>query len=131
MSQENLEIARKAIKAWNAGDMSRLRVLYDPDATMRRPADWPEPGPFVGRDAVMAEFDTVRDIFGNDSSMDRLVFRDAGDFVAVSVDFHGDTRGLPLTTEIAWVYTVRKGLIIAVEFFGSKREALEAAGLSE
>lgn len=56
MPQQNVEVAREAIEAWNAGDMGRLRELYDPDAVMRYAvSDWPEPGPFLGRDAIMRQ----------------------------------------------------------------------------
>ncbi|MFV1152041.1 hypothetical protein QMK98_30385, partial [Klebsiella pneumoniae] len=63
------------------------------------------------------------------SSFDRVACLDAGDRVVVQVAFRGDARGLPLTTDIAWVYTMRAGLITRLEFFGSKDEALEAVGL--
>jgi ketosteroid isomerase-like protein len=36
MSQENVEIVRRAIDAWNVGDMERLRELYSPRAIVRR-----------------------------------------------------------------------------------------------
>ena len=35
MSQENVEIVRKLIEAWNAGDMDAFRDLYDPEIIMR------------------------------------------------------------------------------------------------
>ena len=35
--------------------MAGVREFYDPDAIMRVAPDWPEPGPFVGRDAVMQQ----------------------------------------------------------------------------
>ena len=38
MSQGNVEIARQAIEAWNAGDMDALRALYDPEAVCAKPA---------------------------------------------------------------------------------------------
>ena len=56
MSQESVEIARAVYETWNAGDMHAFRDLYDPDVVMRPPEGWPEPGPFVGRDAVMREW---------------------------------------------------------------------------
>jgi ketosteroid isomerase-like protein len=130
MSQENVEIARKAIEAWNAEDMDALRALYDPDAVYAVPSDWVDAGPYLGREAVMDQFRVLREIF-SDSSFDPIDLLDAGDHVVVQVDFHGDTRGLPLTTEMAWVYTVRRGLIVRLEIFRSKDEALEAAGLRE
>jgi ketosteroid isomerase-like protein len=129
MSQENVEIARKAIEAWNAGDMDGLRDLYDPDAVYAVPSDWIG-GLYVGRDAIMEQFADLREVWRG-SSFDRVDALDAGDRVVVQVAFHGDTRGLPLTTDMAWVYTLREGLIIRLEIFRSKAEALEAVGLSE
>jgi ketosteroid isomerase-like protein len=57
MSQENVEIVRASFEAWNAGDMDAFRELYDPDVILRMDANWPEPGPYVGREAVMREFE--------------------------------------------------------------------------
>jgi ketosteroid isomerase-like protein len=50
MSQENVEVVRAVFGAWNAGDMDALRELYHPDAVLRMPEGWPEPGRmWVGR----------------------------------------------------------------------------------
>ena len=63
MSQENVEIVRAAYAAWNAGDMDAFSAFYDPDVILRPPRMWPEPGPFVGRDAVMRLFEQARDVW--------------------------------------------------------------------
>ena len=130
MSEENVEIARQAIEAWNEGDLDRLRDLYDPAAVYRNPSDWVDAGPYLGRDAIMQQFSQLREIWSYESSFDRIDVLDAGDRVVVQVDFHGDTRGLPLTTEMAWVYTMRNGLIVSLEIFHSREEALNALELS-
>ena len=130
MSEENLEIARNAINAWNAGAMDALRALYSPDAVYVTPPDWIG-GSYVGRDAVMEQFRELRDVWPDDSSFGRPEFWDGGDYVVVQIPFHSATRGLALSTEVAWVYTMRDELIVRLEFFHSSEEALEAAGLSE
>jgi ketosteroid isomerase-like protein len=130
MSQENVEIARQAIEAWNAGNMDRLGELYDPDAVYRTPSGWVG-GPWVGREAIIEQFRDLRDVWPEDSSFGSPEFLDAGDRVVVQVPFRSETRGLPLTTEMNWVYAMRDGLIVILEFFNSRQEALEAAGLSE
>ena len=64
--------------------MEAFRELYDPDVIVRLPEGWPEPGPFVGREAVMREFEqTPRDLGRRRTS--RLIsdFIDAGDRVVV------------------------------------------------
>ena len=55
MSQENVEVARRAYEAWNVGDVDALRETHDPDVIARYPEDWPESGPFVGREAVVRQ----------------------------------------------------------------------------
>lgn len=59
MSDENVRIAQASIAAWNNGDMDGLRDLYHPDATLRGLEGWPEPGPFVGRDAIQRQYALV------------------------------------------------------------------------
>lgn len=131
MSDENVEIARRAIEAWNAGDMDALRELYDPEAIYRSPSDWVDAGPYLGRDAIMRQFEELRAIWPDNNFFDHVELVDAGERVVARVDFHGDTRGLPLTTEMAWLYTMRQGLIVSLEIFRTREEALAAAGLSE
>jgi uncharacterized protein len=131
MSEENVKVIRRGIEAWNAGDMERLRELYDPDAIARAPPGWPEPGPFVGRDAVIQQFRQVRDAFDNDSLEFVSDFLDAGDRVLVRVAWKGAGHGPAMDMEWTIVYTVRRGLIFGLEYFWDHSEALEAAGLSK
>ena len=65
MSQENVEIVRAAFEAWNAGDMDAFRDVYDPDAILRIPEGWPEPGPYVVREAVMRELEPHARVMGH------------------------------------------------------------------
>ena len=128
MSDENVEIARQAIAAWNAGDMDGLRDLYDPDAVYATPSDWIG-GPYLGREAIMDAFRELREVWQDGSFFGRPELLDAEDRVVVQIPFLSGTRGLPLNTDMVWVYTMRDGLIVRLEFFHSREEALEAAGL--
>jgi ketosteroid isomerase-like protein len=130
MSQENVEIVKAGGDAWNAGDMDALRDLYDPDAIVRTVADWPEPGPYVGREAVMRFIQQLRDTWDTDA-MEPISFIDAGDRVAVRFIWHGEGQGPEANLEMTNVFTVRKGRIIALDVFWDHAEALETLGLSE
>ena len=61
MSQENVDFMRAGIEAWNAGDMDAVRESFHPDVIMRTPEGWPEPGPYVGREAVMRQLEQNRE----------------------------------------------------------------------
>jgi ketosteroid isomerase-like protein len=131
MSQQNVEIVRKLIEAWNAGDMNAFRDLYDPEIIMRPPERWPEPGPFVGREAVMREWHQTRETWDADIVEPISDFIDAGDRVVVRHVWRGIGQGPESNIETTQVTTVRKGLILHQEFFWDHAEALEAAGLRE
>jgi ketosteroid isomerase-like protein len=130
MSQENIEIVRRGFEAWNAGDVDALRALYDPAIIMRAPPNWPEPGPFVGREAVMRQFSDMRDAFDNDSFQTLSDFLPSGDRVIVRADWRTIGRGPQGDVEMTVVFTVRRGLVFNLEFFWDHDEALAAAGLS-
>jgi ketosteroid isomerase-like protein len=131
MSQENVEAVRRGIEAWNAGDMDAFREMHDPDVIVRTVADWPEPGPYVGREAVMRSFEQLRDTWDVETLEVTSDFIDAGDRVVVRLIWHGVGQGPQLNLELTDVLTVRKGRIRGHEYFWDYAEALEAAGLRE
>jgi len=131
MSQENVEVAKAAFEAWNTGEMDALRELYDPDIIMRPPERWPEPGPFVGREAVMREWEQTRETWDADTVEPISDFIDTADRVVVRQIWRGVGQGPESNIELTNVFTVRKGRIVYQEFFWDHAEVLEALGLSE
>jgi ketosteroid isomerase-like protein len=131
MSQENVAHIKAAFEAWNAGDMDALREIHDPDVVLRMPVGWPERGPFVGRDAVMREFEQLRETFDADAFELISDFIDVGDRVAVRFIWLGAGQGPESKVEVTGVYTVRNGRTLAIDHFWDHAEALEAVGLSE
>ena len=61
MSEENVEIVRACVAAWNCGDTEALSDALDPDVVQRNPDGWPEPGPFVGQEAVIRNWSQARE----------------------------------------------------------------------
>jgi ketosteroid isomerase-like protein len=131
MSQENVDIVRRVFETYNAADMDAFRELYDPDVIVRTVEDWPEPGPYVGREAVMRFFEQLRDTLDASTLVPISDFIDAGDRVAVRYTWRGAGHGPDLNMELTLVFTMRKGRVFYQEFFWNHAEALEAAGLSE
>ena len=131
MSRENVEIVRAGIEAWNAGDMDALRETYDPDAIMRLAEGWPEPGPCVGREAVMRQFEQARETWDADEIEVIGDFVHGADRVVLKSIWHGVGHGPESSLEFTHVFTVRRGRIFGVEYFWDHAEALEAVGVSE
>jgi ketosteroid isomerase-like protein len=84
MSQEKVEVVRAVVEAWNAGDMDAVREMHDPDVIVRTVEDWPEPGPYVGREAVMRFAEQLRETWDADTTEVTSDFIDAADRVVVS-----------------------------------------------
>jgi ketosteroid isomerase-like protein len=131
MSQENVEIVQASFEAWNAGDMDALRESYDPNVIMRNPEGWPEPGPQVGREAVLSEIEQLRDTWDADALEPISDFIDAADRVVVRFVWHGAGQGPGAKIELTGIYTVRNGRISGLEYFWDHAEALQTLGLSE
>jgi ketosteroid isomerase-like protein len=131
MSRENVEIVRAAYEAWNAGDTDGARELFVPDLVLRLPEGWPEPGPFVGREACFRQWEQMRETWDADTLEPISGFIDAADRVVIRWIWHGAGRGPESRMEMTAVFTVRKGRIFGVEHFWDHAEALETMGLSE
>ena len=131
MSQENVEIMRAGFAAWNAGDMDAVRETYAPEVIMRTPAGWPEPGPYVGREAVLRQLDQNRATWDADTFEPTSDFIDAADRVVVRAIWHGTGHGPDSDIEFTHVFTLRERKIVFVEYFWDHSEALETLGLSE
>jgi ketosteroid isomerase-like protein len=131
ISKENVEIVRVVFEAWNARDLDALRELYDPDVIVRATPDWPEPGPFVGREAVIRQGEQLRETWESVTLEPIGGFIDAGDRVAVRHVWRGVGHGpAEANPEFTAIYTMRKGKVIVFEYFRDHTEALEILGLS-
>jgi uncharacterized protein len=131
MSQENVEIVRRGVEAWNAGDMAAFRELIAPDAIVRPPPNWPEPGPYVGREATMRYFEGIREAW----DMDTIEWVGepvaAADRVVISFTWEGMGTGPEAKMELTIISTVRNGRVRDVDYFWDRAEALEAIGLRD
>jgi len=131
MPQENVEVVRAAYRAWNAGDMEALGELMDPDIVMRTPEGWPEPGPFVGREAVIRVFEQWSETFDTYETEPIGDITEAADRVVVRQVWHGAGRGPEAHLESTLVFTLREGKISYQEFFWEHAKALDTMGLKE
>jgi ketosteroid isomerase-like protein len=130
VSQENVEILLAMRDAWNDGDMDRLRAFYDHDVITRLPEGWPEPGPFVGVDAVMRQWERNRETW----SADTLAlgdFTEAGDRLVVRLTWTGIGRVPGMSLEFTAIYTFREGKVCDQESFWDHSDALKAVGMEE
>ena len=133
MSQENVEIMRKGMDAWNQHDAALWLSYAAPDV------EWMPAGPaavertvYRGRDEVASGFAAVWqtwDLFQFEEDQ----VRDLGDSVLWlgRVKMRGGASQLDLDQEFAVHSRLQDGQVITVRAFLGWREALEAVGLRE
>ena len=133
MSRANVETLRRIYERWGEGDFSAGFELYDPYVVLVLRPEFPESGPHYGRDAIRTYMkeDFLRDFVG--ATIAGQEFLDAGDSVVVQVDQRaaGPRSGAPVRMRYYQVWTFRRDCVIRIESIMERRDALEAAGLSE
>ena len=129
MSQQNLELTRRAFEAWNRGDIDGVLALCHPEL------EYHASGLYPGLDTVYRGHEGFRK-FERDFratweslSMEVERFEDHGDQVAVLGTFEARGRdGMSLRRRAANVVTVRDGLAARIDAYGDGDHALEAIG---
>ena len=132
MSQENVEIVRAAIEAWNRRDLTTWLALFRSDAEI----DWSRArGPFKGVYRGHGEHEAFWDVFWStfeDVQVETYDVAEAGREVVVSNTAHMRGRdGIKVTAKSTFVWTVENGQITRFRMFQGRTEALEAAAPSE
>jgi ketosteroid isomerase-like protein len=133
MSQENVELIRRGLEAFNSEDMERILAFVDPDFETEVSGELSaEPDTYRGHDGIRRYFESFRD------AMDEIRFQperfwDAGEAVVVALRLTAKGRQTAIRVEqrIAQVWSVRDGRAIGVRTYTSIAEALRAAGLQE
>ena len=133
MSQENVDIARAAFEAWNAGELQDVPSYFHPELVYHPRADEPDPSPHVGRDAYERLMYGFIDSF-SEVTFEVLELIDAGDHVIVSTVLHAVPHGqgnASVRDTYVFVHKLRDGKVVRYEWFHEPTEASEALGLSE
>jgi ketosteroid isomerase-like protein len=133
MSQENVDVVRRALEAFRHGDVEEMLSYMDPEGEWHSAiVGGAEGSVYTGHEGLRRwyadSFDSFEEIEGEWSE-----FRDLGDRVLAlgRVKARGRASGVELDSPMGWVFTLRRGRVIKAEGFLSRAEALEAAGLSE
>jgi ketosteroid isomerase-like protein len=90
--------------------------------------DWPEPGPYAGREAVMRQMTQLRETWDADVA-EPISFVDVGDRVVVRQTWRGFGRGPDANIDLSIIFTLREGRVTSLEYFWDYAEALKAVGL--
>jgi ketosteroid isomerase-like protein len=134
VSEEDVALARKSIDLWVAGDRDAAWALWSEDCVGYPPRDWPEPGPFRGRQALRDVFNSWNVAFGEDWTSHMTVenIHDLGEgrvLLEFGFKTSGVESGLPVDQKLASIFTVRDAELVRADYFMTHEEARKAAGV--
>jgi ketosteroid isomerase-like protein len=133
MSQENVEIVRRTIDAWNRCDVDAWMRGYHPQIEYMSAVLWRVEGPqtFRGHTEMRRFWDEWHSLWNLTNDISDL--RDLGDtVVAIGVyRTRGNASGVGLEGPIAYVCEFDAGLARRVTAYLDPSQAREAVGLSE
>ena len=132
MSQENVEVAKRALAARNSGDVDALLALMTDDIVIDASRRIIDPVTATGHDAAR-RFAAMLDEVWADQRQEAEEWIDAGDAVVVPTRLIniGRASGVAVEARSAWVIYIRDGKISRLVVYQSRAEALKAVGLSE
>jgi ketosteroid isomerase-like protein len=131
MSQENVEVVRRAISAINERDVDAYLALCNPDVELINPVAAIE-GSNRGEEGIRAFFEGINEAARRfELEVERLQPLDDNRVLASLVLRMESERGFPQSQALTNLYELTGGKLSRVRVFRDRVQALEAAGLSE
>jgi ketosteroid isomerase-like protein len=132
MSRENTELVRGSIDLWNRGDVGGLVATFSDDAELEPAPGFIEGGKMTGRDRIQRFFERLHEVWKPGDAVALGELREVGDIVMFSFRWRaiGDLSGIETSSEWIAVDTFRDGLVVRMQIFSERAEALDAAGLT-
>jgi len=130
MSQENVEVVRRALDVFNRGE--EALDLLDPEIVWTTTGVFVEPDIYRGREDVRRYVVMLaKDFEGLRVEPDEPIA--VGEHVIVPARLTGRGRlsGAPIDATFTMLFSLREGKIVRIRNYWQKADALEAAGLRE
>jgi ketosteroid isomerase-like protein len=129
MSQKNVEVVRSAHEAFNRGGPNAALGYLDPEIEWHDVPDQPDAAVHYGHEGFLRAFEVFLESFA-EFTVEPEEVRDLGDCVLVvgRTRGRGVDSGAEFIQDVASLWTLRAGKVVQTRFFGSRAEALEAAG---
>jgi SnoaL-like protein len=133
MSEENVELHRRAVEAYNAHDVEAFIALCDPSIEAHSVFAAVGGAVYHGHGGLQRLFRDARDTWGDEIRMEPEAYFDLGESTLAFLVLHGQGRQsgaevtMPFAHEVRW----RDGLCVYFKSYADREDALREVGLSE
>ena len=134
MSEENVEIVRRAYVALSQGAEDTLREMAAPEFVVDFSRRLVEPAVLRGSNEALAALGQIREPWDDWPVWEPQELIDAGDKVLafIRTTARGKGSGVEVEAHVWNLWTIRDGKLVELTYFGDDRAAaLKAAGLSK
>ena len=132
MSEENVEIVRRSVEAFNEQGLGAIAEFAHPEIEFQEPPTQPAPRTARGQEAARetwASFDAAWEEHQSEVKEIRKLTED--EVLLSSVEHFRGRDGMEISAPCWTIYTFRDSKIVKLRPFWDRAQALEAAGLSE
>jgi ketosteroid isomerase-like protein len=133
MSEENVEIVRRAVEAFNERGLSSEKSLsfFDADVTFEEPPEQPAPRVARGRDSAAEMFRQFDEAWEEHRSVpEEIRGIDDQRVLMLSIEQFRGRDGIEIDQPCGTLFTFTDGKITRMQSFWERENAFEAAGLS-
>jgi ketosteroid isomerase-like protein len=133
MSEENVEVIRQMLEAFDRRDRAAWLAFLDQDYEVVTSRFWPEAAPVRGPEAAWEFYVKTTEAFERYPIRNSEILDAGPDKVLIHLRYEARGRASGAEVEVNyWVLnTFREGRLARDEWFADRADALEAAGLSE
>lgn len=132
MSEQNIDLVRRAFDAFTQRDLEAVLELVDPTIEFLAPPTAELAGqktPYRGPDGIRKYFEDVARVW-DELEVIPHEYREMGDHVvALGRVYARGADGLVVDAPAGWVWELRAGKIVSGRVYTSREQALEAVGL--
>jgi ketosteroid isomerase-like protein len=133
MSEQNVELHRRFIEAFNAHDLDAFIAHFDPSSEFRSVFAAVGGAVYRGHDELPNYFRDLKDAWGDEIRIEPEVYFGLGEHTLLYLLFHGRGRqsGAEVAMPVALMARWRDGLIVYMRSYADREDALSDLGVSQ
>jgi ketosteroid isomerase-like protein len=133
MSQENVDLHRRSVDAFNTRDVEAFIAFCDPQTELHSTVTVPGGAVYHGHDGVRRWYRDLADGWGAELRIEPEAYFDLGEHTITFHVLHGRGRqsGADVTMPAAHLCRWRDGLIVYFKGYAHREDALRDLGVSE
>jgi ketosteroid isomerase-like protein len=132
MSDRKVEVSHAITRRFAAGDFEGVGTFFHRDAVLLAPEGWPERGPMRGREEIVRQYQRLaEDYTEHRAEISDLISTEDWIVGLNRWKMRGRHSGIESELEVWFAGRFEGDLIVDLQYYWSRDEAMRAAGLED